>query len=95
MRAGLFVSVFISGSLLIVFNELVARRLVNRSRDKFNIEINEKRARIICIMLARYMSVMLCSLCLALWHVLNEHGTARHGTAPAISLAELQQGERG
>ena len=50
-------------SLIIVFNELVARIFVNRSRDKFNIEINEKRARILCIMLGTiYIGYALLSL---------------------------------
>ena len=64
MRAGLlFLAVFIFGSLLIVFNELVARRLANRVRDKFNIEINEKLARIYCIMIGTmYVVYALLSL---------------------------------
>jgi hypothetical protein len=64
MHVGLlFVAVFIFGSLLIIFNELVARRFVNRSKDKFNIEINERRARILCIMLGTiYVGYALLSL---------------------------------
>ena len=64
MHAGLVsVAIFIFGSLLIIFNELVARRFVNRSRNRFNIEINEKRARILCIMLGTlYVGYALLSL---------------------------------
>ena len=63
MRDNIFVLLFIFGSLLIMFNEIVARRFVNRSKDKFNIELNERRARILCIMLGTlYVGYALLSL---------------------------------
>ena len=45
------IATLIFGALLIVFNELVARRIVKISNDIFQRERNEKLTRIICIII--------------------------------------------